>query len=124
MLPELVELVLDRGGGGGGGGGTFRPRRPPGDCCCPGEPLPNGTPPGAMTTLCLHAVDGVLFISIIGSDEVAINALGSCQRLRRYMELRNLHIAKFIWLPHCLKETDPRNHEGQTPAFQNKGFFS
>ena len=46
------------GGGGSGGGGRFRPRRPPGDCCCPGEPLPNVTPPGAVTALCLQAVDG------------------------------------------------------------------
>ena len=46
------------GGGGGGGGGTPLPRRPPGDCCCPGEPLPRGTPPGAVTILSLHAVDG------------------------------------------------------------------
>ena len=42
------------GGGGGGGGGVIPlPRRPPGDCRCPGEPLPNGTPPVAITALCL-----------------------------------------------------------------------
>ena len=54
-------LACGTGGGGGGGGGIggtkLRPLMPPGECCCLGSPLPNGTPPGAVTALCLHAVE-------------------------------------------------------------------
>ena len=46
------------GGGGGGGGGICRNGRLPGDLPDPGGPRPSGTPPGALTTLGLHAVDG------------------------------------------------------------------
>ena len=49
-MEVAVEVVVE--------GHKNLPRRPPGDCCCPGEPLPNVTPPGAMNVLCLHAVDG------------------------------------------------------------------
>ena len=55
-------MACGTGGGGGGGGGIggtrLRPLRPPGEWCCPGTPLPNRTPPGAITSLCLHAVEG------------------------------------------------------------------
>ena len=40
--------------------------------------------------------------------------LPSCDAFHRHPDLRNGH-------PNCPKETGPRNHEGQTPAFQNKG---
>ena len=64
------------GGGGGGGGGTggtrLRPLRPPGDCCCPGTPLPSGTPPGAHTSLCLHAVEGGSSSALPGRSRVPL----------------------------------------------------
>ena len=46
------------GGGGGGGGGSCLPGMIPGDLPNPGGLLPNATPPGALTALCRHAVDG------------------------------------------------------------------
>ena len=60
------------GGGGGGGTGGILPLRPPGGCCCPGTPLPNGTPPGAHTALCLHAVDGDSSSALLGRSRVPL----------------------------------------------------
>ena len=60
----------------------FRPLRPPGDCCCPGAPLPNGTPPGAHTSLCRHAVEGVSSSALPGRSKVPLThraaRSGSC----------------------------------------------
>ena len=47
----------------------------PGDCPKPGGPLPNGTPPGACTALCLHAVEGGSSSMLSGLVELAIEEL-------------------------------------------------
>ena len=81
VLDTAAAWGTGAGGGGGGGGGTPLPRIPPGDCCCPGEPLPNGTPPGAFTILSLHAVDGGSSSALSGRSRLPLThraAISEC----------------------------------------------
>ena len=74
--------VTGGGGGGGGGGGSCLPGIIPGDLPKSGGPLPNATPPGALTALCRHAVDGGSSSALSGRTRLPLThrapGMGDC----------------------------------------------